>query len=1050
MPRSSTGIVVFLATDAPGLAAPIVERGHGRVEDQAGGRLLAAFASVADALEAAVEVVQASSAQARVSVHVGEPYREDGAWSGPAVDTVRALCGSGPPGEVHTTPLVALLAGPLKRFTFTSALEVDRDGRGRTTTVLAVDWTPASAATIPFPGSLTAEGLPFGGRGREMAALGAAFERARAFGWRLMLVAGEPGVGKTRLVAEFGRTVHRDGAVVLHGRCDEVPLGPYQPFVEALRHYAAHADLADLAASLGEQAPLLSRLIPDLAEPELQDRSAADDGLARYLLFEAMAGVLVQAAADTPLLLVLDDLHWADEPTLVLLRHLLQRAAPAPVLVVGTYRDNLVRDRSTLADALADLRRIDGVERIALGGLSRDDVVAICRTRAGHELAGEMGALVDRLAQRTEGNPLFLTHSLRHLTELGTLRFVEGRWELVGPAVDVGLPEGVRAMMGQRVARLSDGGQRVLAAASVLGPEFPIGVLEGVGGVGGDELLDVVDEALRARVLVEQGGGDRLAFGHALIREVLYDELSLSRRQRVHQRAAAAWRRAGGEPAEVAHHLLAAVPTVPAIEAAEGVVEAARAAIEQTGYEITIDLCGRGLSTLGLAESDPRRIDLLAVRAQAATAIGQLDQGRADTGEAARRALDAGDVERAVEALVQWCGFAPEVGMDERHIVELTDRALAMLPPDAEVLRARLLGARTWRRLADPDPEAVEAECVEAYELARRTGDREALLHATIAYRVVSDRRPLSERRDDILAAIEEATANYEERMVRAIGRRHVMTLAAERGDRTRFERARADFEDKAKTAHWPMGMAVALRGRGSHALRRGDLAEAEALAGQAAALAPFAVRSQALHLFAVYAEQGRLAEVEPEITGFAARQPDIGAWRAAQAFLFAELGRLSEARSVLAGLIADAGTHLDHPGVAATTLAVLPEAVATVDDPALAAPLYPQLRRWCGQQLIVLDFLCFGSADRRAGLLAMTLGKFDDAVTHLEAAITLDDAFGSPLWAAHGRSALARALRRRAGAGDGERAAKLASEASVVAEHSGSRRLARALSALG
>ena len=350
---------------------------------------------------------------------------------------------------------------------------------------------------------------------------GVSAHRAR----RLVLLAGEPGVGKTRLALRFAGEALDGGATVLLGRCSEDPLAPFEPFTEVLRHVGAEAARALAGPGAGE----LDRLLGEARG------AAADDPGARHRLFAAVDDVLTRLAEHRPLVLVLDDLHWADRPTLLLLGFVLRSTRPAPVLVLGTYRDTEIGRRTPLAGVLADLRRDGGAERIGLRGLAAGEVAALAATWLGDEAAARVAPAVHA---RTAGNAFFVEEVLRGLAD-----------------DDASVPESVRHAVGTRLARLSEPADALLGVAAVLGHVVDPVLLADVAGRPAAAVEPLLDELLDARLLRATGAG--LEFSHALVREAVVAELSPLRRARLHRAAADALAGRTGEAhlEEIAHHL---------------------------------------------------------------------------------------------------------------------------------------------------------------------------------------------------------------------------------------------------------------------------------------------------------------------------------------------------------------------------------------------------------------------------------------------------------------------------------------------------------------
>ncbi|HXO81720.1 MAG TPA: BTAD domain-containing putative transcriptional regulator, partial [Mycobacterium sp.] len=378
---------------------------------------------------------------------------------------------------------------------------------------------------------------PFVGRGSELERLLSAWQTSLGGGACAVLIAGEPGVGKTRLAGEWSRQAYEQGAAVLYGRCDEDLGAPYQPFAEALRSIVPCVGTSRLRGLRGVEA--LLPLVPGLVDevPDLAAPTRADPDTERYALFDAVVALLEMASIEAPVVLVLDDLHWAAKPTLLLLRHLLRFGDRARVQIVGTYRSTDLDRSHPLAAMLADLHRDGTANRISLSGLDEDDVSAYV-AKAGYD-DEELG---HALASVTGGNPFFLIEALRHVDESG------GVWD---PST---LPQGVREAVSRRLTRLPVETNKALAAAAVVGSRFALDLVEKVVE---EDLVDAFDEACKAGIVIEEPGG-RYRFNHALVRQSLLAELPSMRRMRLHQRIATTLEDEPGADdellAELAHH----------------------------------------------------------------------------------------------------------------------------------------------------------------------------------------------------------------------------------------------------------------------------------------------------------------------------------------------------------------------------------------------------------------------------------------------------------------------------------------------------------------
>jgi predicted ATPase len=383
---------------------------------------------------------------------------------------------------------------------------------------------------------------------------------------RFVLAAGEPGIGKTSLARAVAREAHADGAIVLYGRSDEEPLAPYQPFVDMISHLVLSGQLDRHGDGLRFELEELGRFVPELRRqvPPSRETSGNLPDTERYRLFEAMTSMLAQVARERTLVLIFDDLHWADRPTLLLLRHVVRSAEPRRLLAVGAYRDVEVEPASPLAQVLTDARSELRLESIQLEGLDKHETEALIYAIQG----GARPGLAARLHDHTGGNPFFLEESLRAVDEPG------------------GVPPGVREVVLRRVARLGPHAREVLGAAAVLGPSFQAAAIPPIPTVTREEAMDLLDRAVAVRLLAAEDRGGRLTFAHDLIRRTLYDETGPLVRAQLHDRIAQTleYRRKELRPqaAELAHHFYEARHSLgaePALRYARRAADSAAAAL---------------------------------------------------------------------------------------------------------------------------------------------------------------------------------------------------------------------------------------------------------------------------------------------------------------------------------------------------------------------------------------------------------------------------------------------------------------------------------------
>ncbi|HKY77105.1 MAG TPA: AAA family ATPase, partial [Acidimicrobiia bacterium] len=421
----------------------------GTVVKNLGDGFMATFGGASDAVAASVAIQQAierhnrsgTPIHVRIGISAGDVvFEEDDCFGTPVIEAAR-LCSVAEGGQILASEIVRWMAhAGEEAFTPVGSLELK--GLPRPLPTVQVDWEPAAQSPVPLPTFLTEIGKIFVGRDGELDRLGQLWKEAAAGERRVVFLAGEPGVGKTRLAAELAKQVHDEGATVLAGRCDEDLGVPYQPFVEALRHFVDHAP--GLEARLGRYGGELARLVPELTEraPGLPAPLRSDPEMERYRLFDAVAAWLTATANVEPVLLVLDDIQWAAKPTLMLLRHVVA-SARGRILVLGTYRDTELTHDHPLLEVVPDLRRQGGVDRLSMAGLDDAGVAALVEQAAGQALDDAGAALARAVHAETEGNPFFVRELLRHLAETGAIQKQEGSWTTQLPVEELGIPEGV-------------------------------------------------------------------------------------------------------------------------------------------------------------------------------------------------------------------------------------------------------------------------------------------------------------------------------------------------------------------------------------------------------------------------------------------------------------------------------------------------------------------------------------------------------------------------------------------------------------------------------
>jgi DNA-binding SARP family transcriptional activator len=856
------------------------------------------------------------------------------------------------------------------------------------------------ARSLPLPDALAhvAQTLLVG-RHEPLAVLRAAWRRASVGPAAVATVDGEAGNGKTRLLVELAEEARTGGATVLAGRCTEDGVVPFAPFTEALRPYVVGSAHALPEWVVGELARLLPELEPDARPPAREPHDA------RHRLFEAVAATIRHAAREAPVVLIIEDLHWADDATVAMLAHAIRTVAGARLLVAGSLRDGGAESRTALDALLDDLRRERRLERVVLAGLSEEETGALAGTWLGAPASPDLAAAVHR---RTGGNPLFVEELVRHLVESHPDRAAEALIAAAG--VDV--PEGVRSVIDRRLARLPEPAGEALRVAAVAGEDFRLPDVAAASETSDEALSGGLDAAVAAGLVDEAALPGHYRFAHALVREAVLAGLSGTRRALLHRRMAEVL--PPERLPELARHLLDARPLVDAPTAARSALRAAEHATRMLAYEDAAELLARAAAD-GLDERDPLRAEVLLSLAEARQRMGDAPSAARGLDEAARAARSLGNGDLLARVALATAGLTVTVGPVRGDVRALLEEALGAVDEDSE-LRPRLLARLAIEVYYAPPATLRERLSDAALNAGRGTGGR-ALLEALGARHVALWSPAHTEERlaiaDELVAAARESgdrEAELQGVNWRVADLLELGEFDAARGSIADHERLAADLRLPAYDWYVPMW-------RAALALFAHRVEEAQTLSEEGAHIGRRAHDENAELLFEVQRNGidgavERMTDADyARIRGRAEHSPAGGAWRA---FLLA--------RTLLRGDAERVGRQLEHEvtALAATpldanwlyTAMVLGVLAAQLGDEQAAAGLYPRLSRY-GHRIVTVGrgCACGGSASLALGLLAATLGDRAAAAAHLEAAVRRNDELGGVVFATAARHALAGVL---------------------------------------
>ncbi|MCZ4316186.1 AAA family ATPase [Comamonadaceae bacterium G21597-S1] len=1058
-----------------------IDANHGRVIDMAGDSVLAVFETATGAVTAALAIQQAINAGAlerapnarmvfRIGLHLGEVIEKaDGTVYGDGVNVAARLQTLAPAGGITVSDVLHGLvhgrvdadyvdlgaqhlkniARPVQVYAITVEGVVPLPepvqraaSAAATTTAMAPSHTrptPDADTDAATTSAKTARAATlFIGRRQELAGLTTALATARGGNGQVVVLAGSGGIGKTRLAQQLAAQAEADGVPVLWGRCLEEPgAPPYWPWRQLIRSYLRNSGDTDPARTFGSALVDIAGIVPELADHiavPSPDTDTLDNAQSRFRLFDAVVGFLRRAAQRAPLLLVFEDLHWADATSLRLLAFLASELDDCALLVLGTYRDTELSRAHPLVDTLAELARSPAFGRIALGGLSGAETEAFMSATIGHTADAH---LASALHARTEGHPLFLEETLRLIVDGGMP--APDAPAASFPLAPLQVPTGVREAIGKRLNRLSATTARLLSKAACIGRRFDTDILTRLESERSeDEVLQALEEAVGSHLIEPVPESHDFRFSHALIRETLYDEMLALRGSRLHLRIGELLEAQHGQAdgqvlPQLAYHFGAAGTAAAAVKALDYATRSA----EQARQVLAFEEAGNQYR-LALQVQHKHLAADAALRCRLLLQLGDVELS-AGSGLAARDvfalagtlARSGGHTEWFARAAIGFERASMLAAQSGEAAVALLSEALA-LHQHADGLRVELL-ARLCRACvySDRASEAVAAH-TQAVALARTLGEPQGLFVALAS--IVSANywpRMLAQR----LEAAREAW-----RIVEAVRHKvpfidlvpYYLADLEHAGDIATLRQVLDLSMHLAEQSRSPYLMALCRHTEALLAINEGRFAQAETWAIEALHSGRRITRDQAasaygMQMFCLRREQGRLGEALPVLRHFVQSTPEAQQWPPGLALLYAELDMRAECQAQFDNLPWHTAMRPARDASTLTIIFFAAEICVYLHDVARAATLYPLLAEHAGSNLMP-DFggPCLGSADRLLGNLAAVQQQWEQAQAHFEAALEMDQHTGARVWLAHSRYDYARMLHRRGHEGDAARAREL------------------------
>ena len=890
----------------------------------------------------------------------------------------------------------------------------------------------------------------FVGRERELAVMLSALDLAGRGQGSIVTLSGEPGIGKTCLAQALAQSAPNRGVCTLWGRCSEDPgAPPYWPWVQIVRAHVQSRNEDLLRAELGASASYVAAMAPEVVQRV--GRIAAtprppDAAQARFVQFDALTSFWKRVADADTLLLILDDVHCADTPSLKLLEFLAKEIGSSRLLLVATYRAYDISQNQPLTDVLGEMGRHARLQRIVLSGMSAQESEELTRTVLGSALSRQLAA---KIHERTEGNPLFIHEMTRYLQESSNVGStdvsVAARWEQLASTV----PEGIQQIIGARLNKLSAPCADVLSVAAVMGRNFSLDIVFlALSETSREQVSAALEEAVAARIVETAAAPAWFRSTHALLYEVLYERTPLTQRARLHERIARAMQARYAHEltahlSALAHHYCSSLPDGPADMAAEMAQRAGQYAQDQLAFEEAAAHYHLALSAMDHdpAASLSRRADLYAKLGKMQSHSGDSMRALESFQRAVASAKQANEPELQVRAAIDFEEASWRLPMLSSATIAPLSEALTALGPGDTALKAAALSSLARNLMFAGTPEEAYRTAELATSMARRLKDDATLVVTLTSSLAAYDLRPTD---------FAQRCANTEEgiSLARRTGNRefllylmgwHVYNLS-ESGDMLARSQFLEELGRLADEQRQPLYQFVFRRFHALTAMFEGRFAEAERIAAHASSYgANFpelnSADVHAVQMLSLRREQGRLAELAPVLEHFERDSPPGSRWRPGLMIVYSELGQHDKARALYESFAKENFASVVRDARWVMTIAYLAEMSCSLGDAMGAAHLYRALLPYEGRNLIVgHKVTTYGPAGRYLGMLATAMQQWKAAEQHFTAAIAMNVRQGSKPWLAHTQYHYAEMLNSRDAPGDRSRAIELLDQALDIA----------------